>query len=358
MSRKVLKAFESSLLLALLLSGCVTRPAVRPLESQPHIVVECSIVDLNKTIVFSLKDQFQCDFKPDGGWIQSNGLDLISMSPEGNPIWTKRYYTHHIMRTTAAGDLLVLRSEATRHGRYIRRFDVISKVDRKTGEILASYSMAANFDQLAKLAAPPLRIHYFADHWSPHPIAKTEATHANSVYELPENALAAKRPEFAAGNVLVHDNLLGLIFVLDRDLKRVVWSTALKRPPLHALHDVQLLANGHLLFFNNHAEFNSSFLSSLDEFNIEDSKIVWRYQPKMKAELASPYVGSVQMLENGNIFFSDMSSGGTMTEISRDGKIVWKMPHWQSDAAGLPKSFQEAKRMDLTSFLKNNQSFR
>lgn len=320
-------------------------------EEELQTQIECVLLDKQQKILFAKPEAAMCLFRPDGTVVASDHYRLTKYDRAGEVLWEQPFASHHMLRESSDGTILILTSEVKTWGGQTHRFDRVEKVSQSTGAILYSFSLAKNFDQLVSLAGLKTQPQPESAFWQIDQQSQTEMTHANSAYEIPENALAEKNPAFAAGNVIVNVNTMGLFFILDSKLKKPLWAAAYLPPNKHRLHDVQVLKNGHLLVFNNYSNASPPYVSSLDEYDVETGKVVWRFQPENPKTLASLWVGSVQALKNGNIFYSDMTSGGFAVEIDRAGREISRQKHWALDRKGQPRPFQEAKRANFAEFL-------
>jgi hypothetical protein len=186
-----------------------------------------------------------------------------------------------------------------------------------------------------------------------------EFSHLNSIYEIPANPLEKSYPAFKQGNYVVSLSSLGLIIILDRDLRKILWT--FKHPDTipPTFHDVQLLENGHLFFYNNKTWEGAIWYTTLDEYEPLTKKLVWRYRAFPPQSFAAEYGGGVQKLKNGNILFSDATGAGRVTEVTADGKIVWTMsdPFGTAKDKTNPYFIQDAKRVDLSDFLEHNHGY-
>ena len=237
------------------------------------------------------------------------------------------------------------------------------------GRELASFDFYRNRKTIDRLATfnPPLGEISESELFRPDVIY--EFSHANSFYEIGENETAKTISAFSKGNYVVHVNMRGLTFILSHDLKRVLWSKNLTSDCLPGhfenIHDVQVSSRGTLLYYNNfghQCDYSvprlSSKFSDIEEYDpVSDRKRIL-FKPDLKANFYSSFCGGVQELANGNFLTSDNFSGGYASEFDSKGSKVWSIPDpYTNPRTGLHLSFQQIRRIDLSSFLKNNSGF-
>ncbi|MFA8018469.1 PQQ-binding-like beta-propeller repeat protein [Bremerella cremea] len=89
--------------------------------------------------------------------------------------------------------------------------------------------------------------------------------------------------------------------------------------PWGGIHDIHVLDNGHIMVQQGGAK--------IAEIDPETKKVVWSYDSaKMNGNAGKRIeVHAFQPLENGNVMIAE-SGAGRIIEITRDGKIVKKMP--------------------------------
>jgi hypothetical protein len=155
--------------------------------------------------------------------------------------------------------------------------------------------------------------------------------------------------------VIVNAIMVNLVFILDHAMTQILWAMPAEKLGSLTLHDVQVLPNGHLLYFSNNGPTDRSCCSRLVEYDLEASKAVWEWQASPPERFNAPVMGGIQALEDGNILFND-NTWGVAREISRAGKMNWEISNPLGQMNGRPAPFQHVKRYDLSSFLKKNSS--
>jgi len=324
-----------------------------------QIQVGCSILDVNGKLLRSFSGEF-CRYFPDGKVLLSHGTTGLALyDSEMKLLWERKMHVHHMLRETNDHKLLVLSSSVHLFRNVMTRFDKIYKFDMN-GNVEGSFDFFANVHDLEN--ANPLLLArglgpYEWDHVAL-PEVHWEYSHANSVFEIPLSPAAKSIPAFQAGNIIVNVSSANYILILDKDLKKILYSfTYLPNFDGDLVtHDVQVLKNGHLLVYVNNRQIGNNYVSTLEEFDQVEKKLVWQFHPKRSAVFNSKFSGGVQILDDGNILYSDTTRGGEVVEINRQGQELmrWSVP-WVDPKTSKPLGLQEAKQLDLSQFLQHNR---
>jgi hypothetical protein len=136
-------------------------------------------------------------------------------------------------------------------------------------------------------------------------------TVANGVSEMPD------------GNLLLSFRDISTVIMIDRRTGAIYWK--LGAPPLAGQHAPYLLANGHVLLFDNgpHRLDQSFPHSRVLEIDPATKAIVWKYQEVRLADFFSPRLSNAQRLPNGNTLINE-GWFGRFFEVTRDGDVVWE----------------------------------
>jgi hypothetical protein len=140
--------------------------------------------------------------------------------------------------------------------------------------------------------------------------------HTNSVYvlgERPDVRVQAFRP----GRVLVSILKFNTLALVDLEQVRVVWAL---KGGFKRQHDAQLLANGHILLFDNEGLGSRSRILELE---VATGKTVWEYPADAHPSFHSKTRGRVQRFANGNTLITE-SDRGRAFEVTADGEVVWE----------------------------------
>jgi hypothetical protein len=140
--------------------------------------------------------------------------------------------------------------------------------------------------------------------------------HTNTI-EVLDGRLAERLPAFRRGNVLITMRELPVMAVIDLERRVVVWALA---GSWVAPHQATVLANGHILVFDNRG---NGGVSRVVEFDPVELRIEWVYAGDPPTSFFSPECGSNQRLPNGNTLITE-SDRGKALEVTPDGAVVWK----------------------------------
>lgn len=208
---------------------------------------------------------------------------------------------HHDVRYLSNGNILVLAQTRGRHS------DYLVEVNR-SGEIVWSWYAEVGLQGRV----------------DPEDLNKREATHINSIQEIPENQWYSKGDErFRPGNILVSARNLNRLYIVARPSGRVVWDY---RGSLDYQHEALMVPNGQvgqgLITVFNNRKHRPSFgrMSQILAMNPQSQLTVWSYEDR---KFFSSVAGSQQPLPNGNILVTS-TQGGRAFEIDIDGRIVWQ----------------------------------
>jgi Arylsulfotransferase (ASST) len=136
-------------------------------------------------------------------------------------------------------------------------------------------------------------------------------TVANGVSEMPD------------GNLLLSFRDISTVIMINRQTGAIYWK--LGAPPLAGQHAPYLLANGHVLLFDNgpHRLDQSFPHSRVLEIDPATKGIVWKYQETRLSDFFSPRLSNAQRLPNGNTLINE-GWFGRFFEITGDGDVVWE----------------------------------
>jgi hypothetical protein len=136
-------------------------------------------------------------------------------------------------------------------------------------------------------------------------------TVANAAYELPD------------GNIMVSFRAISTVVMINRQTGEIYWR--LGAPPLSGQHAPNILANGHLLLFDNgpHRLDETLPFSRVLEIDVVTKRIVWKYQDSPVSNFFSPRISNAQRLPNGNTLI-DEGWFGRFFEVTPEGETVWE----------------------------------
>lgn len=144
------------------------------------------------------------------------------------------------------------------------------------------------------------------------------------------NSLALDRD----GNYIISFAGLGEITTIDAKTGQMLWRLggrhnqfSIVGDPLGGFgfqHDVRVLENGDLLFFDNgliHTPPESRALQYHLDLKTMTATLVWEY--RHSPPVFNPFVGSVQHLQSGNTLIG-YGAADLMTEVSPSGEVIWE----------------------------------
>ena len=247
---------------------------------------------------------------------------LIRYTWDGRVVWRQAWNAHHDVEVTPQNDLTLLLWDRRQVPDLPPGADLLDdRIARATldGELLVWYSIydmlnadreVFQFQQVARqMRDGQLEI---------------DLLHTNSVEWMHRPELAAKDPIYAPSNVLVCLRHQDSIAIFDVERRKVVWAWG--QGELGGPHDATVLANGHILLFDNGLGRGWSRVVELDPLA---RKIVWQYKAPNPEDFYSAARGSSQRLPNGNTLIAE-SDRGRVFEVTSDGQIVWEFysPHF------------------------------
>lgn len=157
--------------------------------------------------------------------------------------------------------------------------------------------------------------------------------HVNSI-QVFDGTLASTSALFARGNLLISARNINTVFIVDGTSREVLWLWGPTN--LTFQHRPNLLANGHILIFNNGMEF-----SQIVELDPLSREIVWLYEDP--ENFFTETQGSQQRLPNGNTLITE-STTGYVFEVTDAGEVVWEFANPEVDAEGIRTSIWRMKR--------------
>jgi hypothetical protein len=172
-------------------------------------------------------------------------------------------------------------------------------------------------------------------------------TVANGVSEMPD------------GNLLLSFRDISTVIMINRQTGAIYWK--LGAPPLAGQHAPYLLANGHVLLFDNgpHRLDQSFPHSRVLEIDPATKEIVWKYQETRLADFFSPRLSNAQRLPNGNTLINE-GWFGRFFEVTRDGDVVWEYvnPYFGTRQNLVVNAVQRAYRYTAEEIAKARTAYR
>ncbi|HYC23659.1 MAG TPA: aryl-sulfate sulfotransferase, partial [Candidatus Bathyarchaeia archaeon] len=213
---------------------------------------------------------------------------LMRLRWDGSVLWQKYMLAHHDAEPTPRGELVFLtfmrRHIAERNPEDGMRDDYLA-VASPNGDLIDQVSL---YDLLN--ARPEL--------FKFQPVTVTgegSLLHANSVEWMHDENLARGSPLYSLSNVLVCIRHQDTIAIVNWDRRELVWAWG--QGNLSGPHDATVLADGHILVFDNGLGRNWSRAVEMDPLT---RRIVWEYRAEPRESVYTRTRGSSQRLPNGN----------------------------------------------------------
>ena len=242
---------------------------------------------------------------------------------DGRAIWEKHFLVHHEIYLSPQGTIFTFTQELRDYNGYKVDFDIILELD-KNGRELQRYSF---WDHLKEYL--PYHAEFGIDAaffpglplmclWQNYFEGTYDYFHINSFALIPPNPLEGKDPAFRPGNWLISIFHGSMVFILDRDSKKILWHAVANDVSggLQGQHSASMLPDGNILLFDNGVARWASRILIIDPLTLG---IKWQYQEK---GFFSPIEGYVQALPNGNLLVTE-SKKGHVFELTLDKKRVW-----------------------------------
>lgn len=258
----------------------------------------CRIFNLKGEVLKSFPGDI-CLYFDDGKLLTATDKGLDFYDPGFKHLWNIPVIIHHgLALSNDKKKILAMGSEFVKFKKNKKRIDKLMVIDLG-GKILHQVLSTTLFKQAG---AEPLIRKYVQD--------DVEITHFNSFFEIPAIKIKTELPYLKEGNFIVNGREDGL-FILSPDLQKVELFTLLPQSVLHQVHDAQVLANGHLLIFNNVTIGSTKDLkySSIQEIDFQTNEVVFEFTTIPKTAFFSPVSGAVQKLDEDHYLISHVSAG-------------------------------------------------
>lgn len=282
-------------MILLMTSSCLAAPAEWVLQNNCHIFVG------NKHI--RKFPGVNCIFLEDGSFLSTDYKFLHRIGPAQDIKWSLPGFFHHQMNLSHDRKrVLLLGSDAVTHAGEVFRQDTVVVTDLG-GKVLhekALYDFLLKRGNFLAHAINPVWTEIHKGH------PRREISHFNSIHEIPPQLPGSF---FRAGDIIINSTVLG-IFVLDPTLQELRAHFLVPDSRHHQVHDVQVLPNGNLLFFNN--EFSGGRvqkMSAIQEMNPRTMKTVFRFDGSESFPFYSSAGGSVQSLGDDLLLYTHYMTG-------------------------------------------------
>jgi outer membrane protein assembly factor BamB len=242
------------------------------------------------------------------------GIALVRVNEDGDLIWSYRRPIHHDFDVGPDGRIYALDSNIVKKGmprvspKYFPLLDDEIVILSDAGSELRRLSITK-----ALAESPYRRLMSMLQ-----PRRKGDLLHANSI-KVVTAELADMFAFLEAGQVVVSIREANMIAAIDMESAQVTWAA-------HGYwlrqHDVDLLANGNFLLFDNRGHFGDGGMSRVIEFDPKNMQVVWQYAGNTVQPLHSEIRSAQTRLANGNTLITE-SDQGRLLEVTPDQQIVW-----------------------------------
>ncbi|WP_118134936.1 arylsulfotransferase family protein [Oceanicella sp. SM1341] len=244
------------------------------------------------------------------------GYGLVKIDKDSNVIWSYPGRAHHQFSVGPDGNIYTLTHEIVD--------DVLPSFEHLESPRLEDFLVVLSPDgeELKKIRLLPAMAASKFRHilYATSGFALGDPLHANAVKYITAEQ-AANFPWAEEGDLLFSFREANGVAILNPETEEVHWAT---RGPWLGQHDADLLDNGHLLLFDNYANYQGEDGSSrVLEIDPETMGIVWQYAGTKDQPLESRIRSDQQRLANGNTMITE-SNGGRILEVTPEGEIVWE----------------------------------
>jgi hypothetical protein len=246
---------------------------------------------------------------------------LLRLAWDGSVRWKKALPVHHDVEMTPDGRILVLthrlRAIPELHTSVPVRDNLILLLSPE-GETLGELSLWDSFR-----AAPGVLPLEHQDPIRFEGSLEIDLFHANAIEWMRQPQPGSAHPVHREDTILLSMRHQDAIAVVDWPGRRPLWAWG--RGEVIGPHDATLLANGHVLLFDNGLGRGWSRVVELDPAT---GRIVWEYRAADPPSFYSKSRGAAQRLRNGNTLVTE-SDRGRAFEVTPDGEVVWDFvdPH-------------------------------
>ena len=289
----------------------------------------------------------RCIFFDNGDFISSTMTTIRYYTSKNEVKWELKGLFHHQMNLSSdQRRILVLGSVhgSTRHdsANLHAQLNIVG-ID---GQIERSLDFSAALEQFR------LQSHAIINsNRDPVPVNQ-QGIHLNSFYEIPAIKDGVKVPSYIQPGNFVINGLVQGVFIIDKDLKKIIGHWVSPFSVLHNIHDAQVTAAGKLIYFNNmsaHSRLGNTY-SSVDEVDLMSNKRILEVKTNPAGLFYSPHCGGVQVINNDLVLFSHVVAGYHV--YSREKKSIIFSSHAPYLRGAQLTAAQQIKQYDLTNFLK------
>lgn len=262
---------------------------------------------------------------PDGSAVIAfdNGGRLIRIDACGNVLWRRDGGYHHVVipDPERAGEVWTWHVESA------------IRIAAESAEELESVRMPIVDEKNPELDLFGVRQRDFFDHST----AATDPIHYNDIDPLPA-ALAPAFPQFSAGDLLISARSLNLVFVVDRDTKKIKWHA---NGYWRRQHDPDWGRDGRIYVYNNNMNRGPSTIVAIDPKTNETETVI----DGARYDFYSNIRGKQEWSADGRVVLSSPQQG-RIVEIDERGEISFEFLNRYDAKTGESLIVSEAFRID------------
>ncbi|MBI3542398.1 MAG: aryl-sulfate sulfotransferase [Deltaproteobacteria bacterium] len=333
-----------------LLSGCASKPPSPRLDgaSARHYNTECKIFNQDGKVLRSYVGA-QCIFFKNGDFLSTSYTDVTLYDRHMREVWRRDLATHHYAELSRDGAAVYTLSSSVRHK---NRYDVLLKLDLRTGKTLAEWDLLKHLDEFIKAIGFTKSVFLKTRRMEiPEPARSYvkgrppyEYTHFNSIREVGENEKGFFRP----GQIVVSACCSGYVMVFDHELRAPIHM--LRLAPDDVLHSASVTREGNLLYFRNSQDGWQTKRSTVEEYDPVQRRVVRIFDGvKGKVPFNAPIHGFVDKIGDDRYLFT---ANGFAYETDREGNVFWSL---DGEARAGIHILMPFKKEDLSEFLRNNE---
>lgn len=243
------------------------------------------------------------------------GYGIVKMNKNSEVLWTYADHAHHDLDVAGDGKIYTLTNAISK--KKIEGFDHLRppRIDDFVVVLSPEGKELKKVSVMDALLKSPYGRMLRTTSWD----INDDFLHANSI-DVIDRERAAKLPFASEGQVLLSLRDIDALAVLDLEKEDVVWAL---QGSWHRQHDADLLANGHILLFDNFGHYGDGGMSRVIELDPVTQEIVWSYTGDAEHPFQSDIRSGQQRLPNGNTLVTE-SDGGRIFEVTAQGEVVWE----------------------------------
>ena len=302
------------------------------LMSDDYVFYDGKIINKNGSVIHYWPYVYAGIILDDGTYIAQYGYENESWGRfnfNGTPLWIVNERIHHDITLSPWNTVFVLSMQVVDYNGRKVEFDVIEEYSLD-GDFLGNFSIWDNFEEFHKyhplteldkssnLKVSKELTELNESNWG----GDYQYYHMNNLEFVPPNDLEGVHPAFNPGNWILTFRQGNLVYILDKDTKKVLWFygiTALDGP-----HAGQMLPSGNVLIFDNGYARGFSRVLEVSPVNLS---VEFEYSDRAN-DFYTQSQGWVEKESNGNYLITQTEKG-RIFEITPDKEIVWE--YWNPE---------------------------